>query len=98
MVSTEPHIPIDTISPNLEAAVVSSCYAKRKHAHLTSPARLTYEIGFAKQCLANHGFNTPIFSYPLNLGSDNPTIVNLVAYYDLARSGSNPLMFLVRVQ
>jgi hypothetical protein len=69
------------------------------HAHLTdwlaSPARLTYEIGFAKQCLADHGFNTTIFGYPLNLGSDNPTIVNLVArYYDLARSGSNPLMFL----
>ena len=35
------------------------------HAHLTDllalPASLTYEIGFAKQCLANHGFNTPIF-------------------------------------
>ena len=60
------------------------------HAHLpdlsTSPAKLTYEIGFAKQCLANHGFNTTIFGYPLNLGSENPTIVNLVSkYYTLAR-------------
>jgi hypothetical protein len=69
------------------------------HAHLTtllsSPTKLTYEIGFSRQCLANHGYNTPIFAYPLNLGSDNPTIVNLVAkYYDLARSGSSPLMFL----
>jgi hypothetical protein len=62
---------------------------------LSSPSKLSYEIGFAKQCLANHGTNTPIFAYPLNLGSDNPTIVNLVAkYYTLARSGSEPLMFL----
>ena len=69
------------------------------HAHLpdllSSPARLTYEIGCAKQCLSNHGFDTTIFGYPLNSGSDNPTIVNLVAkYYSFARSGSDPLMFL----
>jgi biotin operon repressor len=69
------------------------------HAHLplflSSPSRLNYEIGGSRQCLASHGFNTPIFGYPLNLGSDNPTIVNLVAkYYTLARSGSDPLMFL----
>jgi hypothetical protein len=69
------------------------------HAHLTtllsSPTKLTYEIGYSRQCLANQGYNTPIFAYPLNLGSDNPTIVNLVGkYYDLARSGSSPLMFL----
>ena len=66
------------------------------HANLTDllalPASLTYEIGFAKQCLANHGFNTPIFAYPLNLGSDNPTIVNLVAKdYSFAKSGGAPL-------
>jgi polysaccharide deacetylase len=68
------------------------------HAHLTtllsSPAKLAYEIGYSRQCLANQGYNTPIFAYPLNLGSDNPTIVNIVAkYYDLARTGSSPLMF-----
>ena len=69
------------------------------HAHLTkllsTPARLTYEIGQSKQCLADHGFNTTIFGYPVNLGSDNPGIVNLVArYYDFARTGIYPLMFL----
>jgi polysaccharide deacetylase len=68
------------------------------HAHLTtllsSPAKLAYEIGFSRQCLANQGYNTPIFAYPLNLGSDNPAIVSVVAkYYDLARTGSSPLMF-----
>jgi hypothetical protein len=69
------------------------------HAHLpmllSSPSQLTYEIGGSKQCLANHGVNATIFGYPLNLGPDIPSIVNVVAkYYNLARSGSAPLMFL----
>jgi hypothetical protein len=69
------------------------------HAHLpkllSSPSQLTYEIGGSKQCLANHGINATIFGYPLNLGSNKPSIVNVVAkYYNLARSGSAPLMFL----
>ena len=69
------------------------------HAHLptllSSPSLLNYEIGGSKQCLANHGVNATIFGYPVNMGSDNPTIVNVVAkYYNLARSGSAPLMFL----
>jgi Polysaccharide deacetylase len=69
------------------------------HTHLptllSSPNQLVYEIGGSKQCLANHGVNATIFGYPLNLGSDNPSIVNVVAkYYNLARSGSAPLMFL----
>src|SRR5205823_4954253 len=69
------------------------------HAHLTdflsNSTRLNYEIGDAKQCLADHGFNTTIFGYPLNLGSDVSRIVNLVANsYDFARTGSYPLMFL----
>ena len=69
------------------------------HAHLptllSSPLQLDYEIGGSKQCLINHGINATIFGYPLNLGSDNPKIVNVVAkYYNLARSGSAPLMFL----
>jgi hypothetical protein len=56
---------------------------------------LKYEIGGSKQCFANHGYNTTIFGYPFNLGSDKPSIVNLVAkYYDFGRSGSDRLMFL----
>jgi len=67
------------------------------HAHLNSVSinKLYYELGFAKQCFANQGFNTTIFGYPDNLGSDNKTVVSVVAqYYDLARSGSTSLMFL----
>jgi hypothetical protein len=25
---------------------------------------LNYEVGFSKQCLANHGYNATIFGYP----------------------------------
>ena len=67
------------------------------HAHLNSvsTSKLYYELGFAKQCFANHGYDVPIFGYPDNLGSDNKTVVNVVAkYYSLARTGSDPLMFL----
>jgi peptidoglycan/xylan/chitin deacetylase (PgdA/CDA1 family) len=67
------------------------------HAHLDSVSaqQLDYEIGYAKQCLADHGFDTTIFAYPKNLGSDNETVVNVVSkYYDLARSGTEPLFFL----
>jgi hypothetical protein len=67
------------------------------HAHLNklSTNALTHEIGGSKQCFASHGFNTTILGYPLNLGSDKPSVVNLVAqYYNLGRSGTDPLMFL----
>ena len=67
------------------------------HRHLNhlSANALNLEIGGSKQCLANHGFNVTTFAYPYNEGSNNVTVVNLVAkYYYIARSGSEPLMFL----
>ena len=67
------------------------------HAHLNtlSQSQLDFEIGGSKQCLSSHGYNSTIFAYPYNEGSNNPTVVNTVAkYYDLARSGTEPFMFL----
>jgi peptidoglycan/xylan/chitin deacetylase (PgdA/CDA1 family) len=67
------------------------------HANLNklSTKALKYEIGGSKQCFANHGYNTPIFGYPFNLGSNNPSVVKMVAqYYNTGRSGSDRLMFL----
>jgi peptidoglycan/xylan/chitin deacetylase (PgdA/CDA1 family) len=67
------------------------------HAHFDSVSaqELDYEIGYSKQCLADHGFDTTIFAYPKGLGSDNETVVNVVSkYYSLARSGSERLFFL----
>jgi peptidoglycan/xylan/chitin deacetylase (PgdA/CDA1 family) len=56
---------------------------------------LDYEIGGSKQCLATHGYNSTIFAYPYNSGSNDPTVVNTVAkYYNIGRSGTAPLMFL----
>jgi Polysaccharide deacetylase len=67
------------------------------HANLNklSTKALKYEIGGSKQCFANHGYNTLIFGYPFNLGSNNPSVVKMVAqYYNTGRSGSDRLMFL----
>src|SRR2546428_11322973 len=67
------------------------------HAHLNtlSQSQLDFEIGGSKQCLTSHGYNSTIFAYPYNEGSNNPSVVNTVAkYYNMARSGTEPLMFL----
>jgi peptidoglycan/xylan/chitin deacetylase (PgdA/CDA1 family) len=67
------------------------------HAHINtlSQSQLDFEIGGSKKCLASHGYNATIFAYPYNEGSNNPVVVNTIAkYYDMARSGTEPLMFL----
>ena len=43
----------------------------------------------------SHGYNSTIFAYPYNEGSNNPVVVNTVAkYYNMAKFGTEPLMFL----
>jgi peptidoglycan/xylan/chitin deacetylase (PgdA/CDA1 family) len=67
------------------------------HAHLDNltQSQLEFEVEGSKQCLANHGYNATIFAYPYNEGANNPNVVKTVAkYYDLARTGTEPLMFL----
>ncbi|MGC1929469.1 MAG: polysaccharide deacetylase family protein [Candidatus Nitrosopolaris sp.] len=51
------------------------------HAHLNhlSAAALNFQIGGSKQCLASHGYNVTTFAYPYNEGSNNATVVNIVA-------------------
>ncbi|MDP9290219.1 MAG: polysaccharide deacetylase family protein [Thermoproteota archaeon] len=66
-----------------------------KHLNHLSLSALNFEIAGSKQCLANHGYNVTSFAYPYDEGADNVTVVNTVAKnYELARSGSDPLMFL----
>ena len=56
---------------------------------------MNFQIGGSKECLASHGYNVTTFAYPYNEGSNNATVVNIVAkYYNIARSGTRPLMFL----
>ena len=74
---------------------IESHTMNHRHLNHLSANALNLEIGGSKQCLANHGFNVTTFAYPYNEGSNNVTVVNLVAkYYYIARSGSEPLMFL----
>ena len=56
---------------------------------------LIYEIAGSKQCLASHGIDSTIFGYPFNLGSNMPSVVDIVSkYYNFARTGTYPLMSL----
>ena len=60
-----------------------------------SEKSIEYEVGKSKECLEDHGINPVSFEYPFSLGSDNKTVVEIVAkYYDLATRGNDPLMFL----
>jgi hypothetical protein len=54
-----------------------------------------FEIGQSKQCLADHGIDATVYGYPFNKGFKIPRVVNIVAkYYNLARTGVEPLTFL----
>ena len=59
--------------------------------------QLDFEVGQSKQCLANHGINNvTVFATPHGAGSDNATVVNVIAkyHYDFAINGFSKLMFL----
>jgi peptidoglycan/xylan/chitin deacetylase (PgdA/CDA1 family) len=67
------------------------------HPHLNTlnQNQLDYQIGGSKQCLASHGYNSTIFAYPYNSGQNDQVVVNTVArYYNIGRTGTQPLMFL----
>ena len=61
-----------------------------------SEKMVNFEVGQSKQCLLDHGINNPTsFAYPFNTGYDEGEVLNIVAkYYDIARRGDNPLMYL----
>jgi peptidoglycan/xylan/chitin deacetylase (PgdA/CDA1 family) len=62
----------------------------------TSKKETQYEIGESKQCFLDHGINNiTSFAYPFNGGSDKAAVIDTVAkYYDIARTGTDPLMYL----
>jgi peptidoglycan/xylan/chitin deacetylase (PgdA/CDA1 family) len=60
-----------------------------------SKKNVEYEVGQSKKCLQDHGINAKSFAYPFDSGSDDKTVINIVAkYYDLARTASSPITFL----
>jgi len=61
-----------------------------------SKKMVDFEVGQSKQCLLDHGINNiTSFAYPFNGGSDEASVIDVVAkYYDIARTGTEPLMYL----
>jgi len=56
---------------------------------------LDYEIGGSKQCLASHRYNSTIFAYPHDSGSNDPAVIRTVAkYYNIGRPRMAPFLFL----
>ena len=85
----------DIASMQRDGMDIESHTMTHKHLNHLSANVLNFEIAGSKQCLASHGYNITSFAYPYDEGADNVTVVNTVAkYYDLARTGSEPLMFL----
>ena len=67
------------------------------HVHLEKLPKkdIEYQVGESKICLQKHGINVTSFAYPFDGGSDDKTVVDIVAkYYDLARSGNDALTYL----
>jgi peptidoglycan/xylan/chitin deacetylase (PgdA/CDA1 family) len=67
------------------------------HEDLTtlSASDLEYEVGQTKQCLLEHGFNSTVFGPAYGNGEGNSTIIKTISkYYDMARVGYGPLVFL----
>lgn len=67
------------------------------HVRLTelSKESIEYEVGKSKKCLNDYGIKPSSFEYPFSTGSDDKTIVEIVAkHYEFATRGNDPLMFL----
>jgi len=61
-----------------------------------APKDLEFEVGGSKQCLENHGINSPnIFAVVHGNGWNNSTVINMInKYYGFADNGFADLMFL----
>ena len=67
------------------------------HIHLDKlPMKdIEFELSESKKCLQDHGINAKSFAYPFGSGSDDKTVINIVAkYYEMARTGNDELAFL----
>ncbi|CAN5450847.1 hypothetical protein BH18THE2_BH18THE2_30670 [soil metagenome] len=66
-----------------------------KNLNKLSAKDLNYELSESKRCLDSHGINSTIMATPYNEGWNNSTVIqNIARYYELARNGNSPLMFL----
>jgi peptidoglycan/xylan/chitin deacetylase (PgdA/CDA1 family) len=80
---------------NKEGHEIGSHSMNHVHLKQLSKKSIEYEVGNSKKCLNAHGIKVTSFEYPFSEGSDDKTIVSIVAkYYDFATRGNDPLMFL----
>lgn len=86
----------DVLSLQNDGMDIESNTMNHKDLTKLSAAKLDYEIGQSKQCLHSHGITGPtIMATPLNAGWNNATVIRDIAkYYDLARNGGGPIMYL----
>jgi peptidoglycan/xylan/chitin deacetylase (PgdA/CDA1 family) len=60
-----------------------------------SKKNVEYEVGQSKRCLQDHDINAKSFAYPFDSGTDDKTVINIVAkYYEIGRTASDALAFL----
>jgi peptidoglycan/xylan/chitin deacetylase (PgdA/CDA1 family) len=67
------------------------------HIHLAELPKkaIEFELSASKKCLQDHGINAKSFAYPFDSGSDDKTVINIVAkYFEIARTGNDALAFL----
>jgi len=86
----------DIIALYKEGYDIGSHSMDHKDLSQMSKKMVNFEVGQSKQCLLDHGINNiTTFAYPFNGGSDEASVIDIVAkYYSLARTASDPLMFL----
>jgi peptidoglycan/xylan/chitin deacetylase (PgdA/CDA1 family) len=74
---------------------IQSHGASHKDLTTVSASALEYEVGGSKQSLLEHGYNSTIFGPAYATGGGNSTIINTISkYYDMARVGHAPLVYL----
>src|SRR5215208_2672068 len=86
----------DIIALYKEGYDIGSHSMDHKDLSQMSKKMVNFEVGQSKQCLLDHGINNiTTFAYPFNGASSEASVIDTVAkYYDIARTGTEPLMYL----
>ena len=86
----------DILSLQQDGQEIESKGMTHRDLNLLAPNDLEFEIGGSKQCLENHGINSPnIFAVVHGDAWANPAVINTISkYYGFADNGFADLLFL----
>ncbi|MGB0029494.1 MAG: polysaccharide deacetylase family protein [Nitrososphaeraceae archaeon] len=86
----------DILSLQQDGQEIESKGMTHRDINLLAPNDLEFEIGGSKQCLENHGINSPnIFAVVHGDAWANPAVINTISkYYGFADNGFADLLFL----